>query len=118
MTAENQSFVMHRGDDLELTVTVLDKAGDPVRVTAAEWRMAATLGGNAVVQKSSANPSEIEIQASPNDHQFKVFLAEADTDSLAAANYQHAARATDDSGNSQVVTTGKVAVRDRPQAAA
>lgn len=105
MSAVNQNFAMHAGNDFTVRVNVYDSDGSAPDLTgaSASWRLATTPGGAAVLTKTAT----ISGTAPPV---LQVALAAADTAALTPGQYFHEAKITDSGGKITTVTVGRCSI--------
>jgi hypothetical protein len=106
MAAKNQNFEMYIGDThiLEITVTM----DDTLAGATAKWEMA----NNNTVLVTKQSGSGI---ATTGEKVFEVTINPADTQSMKAGTYRHAAEVTDAAGRVSTVATGKMTLLDALQ---
>lgn len=112
MTATNQSVDDHfSGDTLRITVTVTDGDGNPYDLTGAriDWVLAPTPGGDAHVEKSTADGSITITDAAAGE--FRVDLAPSDTQDR-SGSYYHEAELEDSNGNEATILTGRFVIKE------
>lgn len=99
------------GDTLEIIIDVLDEDDLAWNLTGAtiHWQMSRTIGGAALISKSSAAPSEIQLVA-PENGRVRVFVSAADWAGIAPGTYKHEAQVTDSEGRKSTVGQGTMRV--------
>ena len=110
--AKDQDFEMWEKDSKVLSFTHEDEDGNAVNITGFSlvwqlWSSKHDASGTPIIEKSGAS---ISITDAPNGV-VEVSLDPADTDGKSGIRY-HELRATDASGNEQMVATGTVTIHD------
>ena len=106
MAAEGQDFKMTAGDTRVIKIAVTTTSGAAVDLSGAtaRWRLARSVRGSALVQKSTASGISIDEPTGI----VTVTIAAADTEGFKPGLYYHELEIVDGGGAVSTVTTGKV----------
>ena len=112
MTELNQDIVHVKGDSREVTITVVDEAGDPVDITdcSVRWRAVTYASGvSAPITKSTAAAtiSLVRVDGATDElDAFRFNILPADTISVDVGSFRHEAEVVDLLGNVSTTTKG------------
>jgi len=114
MAATGQTITMTRGDDLTVTIPVLDETGANLDLSggSARWWVGKTVnstGANVLISKSTAAAS-MTITEDAGLYTLNIPFVPADTEELKAGDWYHEAEVITSGGSVYTVTTGTFAL--------
>lgn len=115
MASTDQTITMTRGDDLTVTIPVLDEDGANLDLSGgtARWWVGKTVsstGTNILIQKSTDALDGITITSASGLYTLTITIDPEDTEGLKAGNWYHEAEVITSAGKIYTVTTGTFAL--------
>ena len=114
MAATDQNITMTRGDDLTVTIEVLDSTGANLNLSGgtARWWVGKTVNatGTSILIQKATGGSGITITESGGTYTLNVTINPEDTEELRAGDWYHEAEVITSGGSVYTVTTGTFAL--------
>lgn len=113
MTELNQNFTHVKGDTRELTIPVVNEAGNPVDISGSSARWRAVTETPVIKSTAGATISLVRVNGALGElDALRLTIQPVDTISLKSGNYRHEAEVVDLLGNVSTVTKGVMKLAD------